>query len=214
MGQQQLLLLVLGIVIVGLAVVVGIQAFGENQKKSNQDAITNDVIRIASDAQAWNLKPTAFGGGNGSFANVTLEKLGYTVTGIGHRRRLRQPQRGRGDDGRLERLQALGAGRGDADDHRLQLQPEEQGRRDRHGHRPDRHLDGRLEPRRRGDDLLRDGLDRQRARCWSAGRAPAGFGRRGRAFVGTVSSSLRWGSNLNPAMCSPGRWISAVAGMG
>ena len=83
MGQQQLLLLVLGIVIVGLAVVVGIQAFGENQKKANSDAITNDVIRIASDAQAWNLKPTAFGGGNGSFAGVTLEKLGYTVAGTG-----------------------------------------------------------------------------------------------------------------------------------
>ena len=80
MGQQQLLLLVLGIVIVGLAVVVGIQAFGENQKKANSDAMTNDVIRIASDAQAWNLKPTAFGGGNGSFVGVTLEKLGYTVT--------------------------------------------------------------------------------------------------------------------------------------
>lgn len=83
MGQQQLLLLVLGIVIVGLAVVVGIQAFGENQKKANSDAITNDVIRIASDAQAWNLKPTAFGGGNGTFTGVTLERLGYTVTGTG-----------------------------------------------------------------------------------------------------------------------------------
>ena len=79
MGQQQLLLLVLGIVIVGLAVVVGIQAFGENQKKANSDAITNDVIRIASDAQAWNLKPQAFGGGNGVFTGVTLEKLGYTL---------------------------------------------------------------------------------------------------------------------------------------
>ena len=79
MGQQQLLLLVLGIVIVGLAVVVGIQAFGENQKKANADAITNDVIRIASDAQAWALKPTAFGGGNGKFTGVTLSKLGYTL---------------------------------------------------------------------------------------------------------------------------------------
>ena len=84
MGQQQLLLLVLGIVIVGLAVVVGIQAFGENQKKANSDAITNDVIRIASDAQAWSLKPLAFGGGNGSFLNVTLPKLGYTVTSAGN----------------------------------------------------------------------------------------------------------------------------------
>ena len=51
MGQQQLLLLVLGIVIVGLAVVVGIQAFSENQKKSNADALVNDAIRIASYAQ-------------------------------------------------------------------------------------------------------------------------------------------------------------------
>ena len=83
MGQQQLLLLVLGIVIVGLAVVVGIQAFGENQKKANADAMTNDVIRIVSDAQAWNLKPAAFGGGNGVFTNVTLAKLGYTSTGSG-----------------------------------------------------------------------------------------------------------------------------------
>ena len=79
MGQQQLLLLVLGIVIVGLAVVVGIQAFGENQKKANQDAMVNDGIRIASDAQAWTLKPKAFGGGNNSPANVDFADLGYTV---------------------------------------------------------------------------------------------------------------------------------------
>ena len=80
MGQQQLLLLVLGIVIVGLAVVVGIQAFGENQKKSNSDALVNDVVRIASDAQAWNLKPAAFGGGAGAFTGLSFEQLGYVST--------------------------------------------------------------------------------------------------------------------------------------
>ncbi|MEX0747926.1 MAG: hypothetical protein WD275_08005 [Rhodothermales bacterium] len=83
MGQQQLLLLVLGIVIVGLAVVVGIQAFGENQKKANADALVNDAIRIASDAQAWKLKPLAFGGGaNGDandFAAFSFEQVGYTT---------------------------------------------------------------------------------------------------------------------------------------
>ena len=83
MGQQQLLLLVLGIVIVGLAVVAGIQAFGENQKKANSDAMTNDVIRIASDVQAWSLKPVPFGGGNGTFTNVTFERLGYAMSGAG-----------------------------------------------------------------------------------------------------------------------------------
>ena len=81
MGQQQLLLLVLGIVIVGLAVVVGIQAFSENQAKANADALVNDAIRIASDAQAWKLKPQAFGGGQAEtgFENMTLSQLGYTV---------------------------------------------------------------------------------------------------------------------------------------
>jgi hypothetical protein len=87
MGQQQLLLLVLGIVIVGLAVVVGIQAFGENQKKANADALVNDAIRIASDAQAWKLKPAAFGGGgslvgDANFEGLEFEQLGYSVTDL------------------------------------------------------------------------------------------------------------------------------------
>ncbi len=95
MGQQQLLLLVLGIVIVGLAVVVGIQAFGENQKKANSDALVNDAVRIASDAQAWKLKPAAFGGG----ADAT-GMTGFTLAAgrLRCRRRcerdvVRQPQR-------------------------------------------------------------------------------------------------------------------------
>ena len=85
MGQQQLLLLVLGIVIVGLAVVVGIQAFSENQKKANADALVNDAIRIASDAQAWMLKPEAFGGGGNSCATTCswtgadFSQLGYAT---------------------------------------------------------------------------------------------------------------------------------------
>ena len=83
MGQQQLLLLVLGIVIVGLAVVVGIQAFSENKKKANADALVNDAIRIASDAQAWKLKPAAFGGGAANdpddWTGLSFEQLGYTA---------------------------------------------------------------------------------------------------------------------------------------
>ncbi len=79
MGQQQLLLLVLGIVIVGLAVVVGIQAFSENAKKANADALVNDAIRISSDLQAWKLKPTAFGGGAGEtdWGTVDFDQIGY-----------------------------------------------------------------------------------------------------------------------------------------
>ena len=87
MGQQQLLLLVLGIVIVGLAVVVGINAFGENQKRANADALVNDGLRIASDIQAYALKPEQFGG-SGGFSNIEnitnssqffAQQLGYTI---------------------------------------------------------------------------------------------------------------------------------------
>ena len=84
MGQQQLLLLVLGTVIVGLAVVVGIDAFSENRNKSNADALVNDAVRLASDAQAWRLKPAAFGGGaDATLGDVTPEDLGYETNGDG-----------------------------------------------------------------------------------------------------------------------------------
>lgn len=65
MGQQQLLLLILASVIVGLAVIAGIDAFEENQVRSNGDAMTTELVGVASDFQAWALKPTQFGGGGG-----------------------------------------------------------------------------------------------------------------------------------------------------
>ena len=62
MGQQQLLLLVLATVIVGLATVAGIQAFEQGSKRANQDALTQTAVKIASDMQAQAKRPTQFGG--------------------------------------------------------------------------------------------------------------------------------------------------------
>ena len=62
MGQQQLLLIVLGIVIVGVAIAVAITAYSENSVKSNWDAILQDALRISSDAQVWKGTPQVFGG--------------------------------------------------------------------------------------------------------------------------------------------------------
>ncbi len=83
MGQQQLLLLVLGIVIVGLAVVVGIQAFSENQRKANADAMVTDGLRIALDCQVWDLKPGQFGGSLATedLSDCTFDEIGFTNTG-------------------------------------------------------------------------------------------------------------------------------------
>jgi hypothetical protein len=81
MGQQQLLLLVLGIVIVGLAVVAGINAFDENQQKSSEDALTNEAFRLASDAKAWYNKPTQYDGG-GSEASKFSSDLEWKDIGV------------------------------------------------------------------------------------------------------------------------------------
>ena len=81
MGQQQLLLLVLGIVIVGLAVVAGINAFDENQQKSSEDALTNEAFRLASDAKAWYNKPEQYDGG-GSDASKFSSDLEWKDIGV------------------------------------------------------------------------------------------------------------------------------------
>ena len=81
MGQQQLLLLVVGIVIVGLAVVVGIQAFRENNRKSRLDYGTNVGVQVAAEAVAWKAKSPAMGGGAGTtrLSQVDFVKLGYAA---------------------------------------------------------------------------------------------------------------------------------------
>ena len=46
MGQQQLLLLVMGIVIVGMAILVGINAYSENSVRTNWDSLLQDAVRM------------------------------------------------------------------------------------------------------------------------------------------------------------------------
>ena len=81
MGQQQLLLLVLSTVIVGLATVAGIQAFDEGQSQAANDALTQRAVSVASDIQAQAKKPAQLGGidptsdGNTTIANaIGIEK--------------------------------------------------------------------------------------------------------------------------------------------
>ena len=79
MGQQQLLLLVLGILIGGLAVVVGVQAFERSRKQADLDRYTVEAVRMATSAAAWREMPPATGGGQGqpTFARLGLAQLGF-----------------------------------------------------------------------------------------------------------------------------------------
>jgi len=72
MGQQQLLLIVLGVIIVGIAVVVGINVFTASSKNANRDAVISDLTTLASMAQQHFRKPTAMGGGGNSFTGWAI----------------------------------------------------------------------------------------------------------------------------------------------
>jgi len=72
MGQQQLLLIVLGIIIVGIAVVVGINVFTASSSQTNRDAVISDLTNLASMAQQFYRKPAALGGGGNTFTGWTI----------------------------------------------------------------------------------------------------------------------------------------------
>jgi Tfp pilus assembly protein PilE len=76
MGQQQLLLIILGVIVVGIAVAVGITMFSDSATNANRDAITNDLVNLASRAQQFYRRPTALGGGGYSFVGITKDAAG------------------------------------------------------------------------------------------------------------------------------------------
>ena len=69
MGQQQLLLIVLGVIIVGIAVVVGINLFNANAEEAAKDGVVSDATNLGAMAQQHYKKPAAMGGGANAFDN-------------------------------------------------------------------------------------------------------------------------------------------------
>ncbi len=67
MGQQQLLLIVLGVIIVGIAVVVGINLFNANAEESAKDTMVSEGTNFGAIAQQFFKKPVALGGGGNTF---------------------------------------------------------------------------------------------------------------------------------------------------
>ncbi len=74
MGQQQLLLIILGVIIVGIAVAVGITMFKTNSVNANRDAVINDLTNLAARAQQFYRRPVSLGGGGGDFSKFVLTK--------------------------------------------------------------------------------------------------------------------------------------------
>jgi Tfp pilus assembly protein PilE len=76
MGQQQLLLVILVTIIVGIATVVAINTFSAASENANVDAVRNDLLSMAAAAQQYYMKPDMMGGGGNSFADITFRDMG------------------------------------------------------------------------------------------------------------------------------------------
>jgi hypothetical protein len=75
MGQQQLLIVILGTIIVGIAISVAVLMFNDQASATNRDEVVADLAHLSSLAQAYYRKPRILGGGGGSFTGMTLRSL-------------------------------------------------------------------------------------------------------------------------------------------
>jgi hypothetical protein len=87
MGQQQLLLIVLGVIIVGIAVLLGILIFRQSSIDQKRDLLINEGMTVANNAREYFHKPANYGGGGYSFDGweipsqmVTSANGSYTAT--------------------------------------------------------------------------------------------------------------------------------------
>lgn len=72
MGQQQLLLIALGVIIVGIAVVTGINLFQQNSDENKKYQMIAECTTLAGMAQNYYMTPIPMGGGGKSFVGWVI----------------------------------------------------------------------------------------------------------------------------------------------
>ena len=72
MGQQQLLLIILGVIIVGIAIAVGISQFGAHSTQANKDGVTSSLVNVSANAYQYKIRPPTMGGGAGTYTGYTI----------------------------------------------------------------------------------------------------------------------------------------------
>ncbi|NQV73618.1 hypothetical protein HQ496_10875 [bacterium] len=70
MGQQQLLLLVMGVIIAASAVVAGIVAFQNKMRQAESENIVSRNLEIATSAVFWKTKLDPYSGGNAKYIGL------------------------------------------------------------------------------------------------------------------------------------------------
>jgi len=75
MGQQQLLLLVFGILIVAVAIIAGMQAFEEGFRKMLVDRMVDRNLAIATHAAVWKTTRDPYNGGNARYTLLATDGM-------------------------------------------------------------------------------------------------------------------------------------------
>ncbi len=83
MGQQQLLLLAISLIVAAIAVLAGIEAVQQGIRQSAADRLVDRGLTVASAAVAWKIRKDPFVGGNASYAGLATNgnaKIGLSDT--------------------------------------------------------------------------------------------------------------------------------------
>ena len=82
MGQQQLLLIVLGLIVIGVAVAIGMSLFRAHAINSKRDILINETIDMAAQAISYYKRAREFGGGGKSFVGWQIpSQVQNTING-------------------------------------------------------------------------------------------------------------------------------------
>ena len=84
MGQQQLMLTVMGVLLVMLLVLGGIQMFTSSAEQNNVDQTALEVLRIIDSAREHYARPKAMGGGGRSFTGFRISSALDTTENAYH----------------------------------------------------------------------------------------------------------------------------------
>lgn len=75
MGQQQLIIIVLIALLVGLSVSAGLRYMSANNQSNEVDLIMQQMNMIVSEAKQYALKPRSLAGGEGSFIGFIADDI-------------------------------------------------------------------------------------------------------------------------------------------
>jgi hypothetical protein len=80
MGSQQLLLILVGVIVVGIMIAVGLDMFKDQASSTNRDSLANDLSNFAIQAQKYYRRPASMRGGDYSFNGLGFADISVNAT--------------------------------------------------------------------------------------------------------------------------------------